>query len=56
MNSLVEFQKEEYEELIKILGLSNDNLSELETSDDYFNAWNFGLQEEDCDYIITASL
>ena len=56
MKSTIEFQKEEYEKLMEVLGLSNDNYAENTEREEYFNAWGFGLQEEDCNFKIGTSL
>ena len=55
MKSTIDFQKEEVEKLIDSLGLK-DNVPEEIDDTDYFNAWNFGLRKEDCEFTISASL
>ena len=55
MKTIVDFQKEEYEKLIETLGLKESTPEEADNTD-YFNAWNFGLREEDCEFTISASL
>ena len=55
MEKHIELQKEEYETLLENLGL-NDNDPEKTDETDYFNAWNFGIKEEDCKFIIKSSL
>lgn len=54
MKTIMDFQKEEYELLMDTLGLKD---SDPEDTNDtvYFNAWNFGLREEDCEFTISAS-
>lgn len=55
MKTITDFQKEEYEKLIETLGLEDNNPEETDDSE-YFNAWSFGLKEEDCEFTISASL
>ena len=55
MKSVEVLKKEEFEKLIETLGL-NDKESDSGDDTDYFNAWGFGLREEDCDFTISASL
>lgn len=54
MKTIKEFQKEEYELLMDTLGLK-DSTPEDTNDTVYFNAWNFGLREEDCEFTISAS-
>ena len=59
MKSAIDFQKEEYDALMKVLGLDN-NESVDETNDNntdkYFDAWNFGRADEDSSFFATAAL
>lgn len=55
MQSVVEFQQEEYEKLIDILGM-RDNKPEETDDTDYFNAWFFGKREEDFLYTNSSSV
>ena len=55
MKSVEVLKKEEFEKLIETLGL-NDKEFDSGDDTDYFNAWGFGLREEDCDFTISASL
>ncbi len=55
MKTVIDFKKEEYEKLIETLDLV-ENMPDQTDDIDYFNAWNFGLKEEDCNFIISASL
>ena len=54
MKTSSDFQKEDYEKLLEILNLNDD--SEESDNTDYFNAWNFGLRAEDCEFTISAAL
>lgn len=55
MQSIIEFQQEEYEKLIEILGLKDNNPKETDDTD-YFNAWFFGKREEDFLYTNSSSV
>ena len=50
-----DFPEEEYEKLIELLGLGDNSLETVDKSE-FFNAWNFGLKEEDCEFILSTSL
>lgn len=54
MKTYIDFQKEEYEKLLILLGLM-DNDSEM-GEDDYFNVWGFGVREEDNDFTTGSSV
>lgn len=56
MKSTIEFQKEEYERLLNLLELSEGSFAEQPDDENYFNAWNFGLREEDCNFRNSASI
>lgn len=53
----LDFQKEEYEALMKVLGLDNgESTDEENDTDKYFDAWNFGRTDEDSNFFATATL
>lgn len=57
MKSTIDFQKEEYEALMKVLGLDNgESTDEENDTDKYFDAWNFGRTDEDSNFFATATL
>lgn len=57
MKSAMDFQKEEYDALMKVLGLDNNELAdETNDTDKYFDAWNFGRTDEDSNFFATAAL
>ena len=57
MKSTIDFQKEEYEALMKVLGLDNgESTDEENDTDKYFDAWNFGRTDEDSNFLATATL
>ena len=49
--SVETLEREEYEKMMQILGLSDSRDDYDET--DYFDAWNFGKTEEDYEFIVT---
>lgn len=53
MKSTIDFQKEEYDALMQMLGLDND---ESDDTDKYFDAWNFGKTSDDSNFFATATL
>ena len=55
MNTILDFQKEDYNKLIESLKLEED-MEDKTDNTDYFNAWNFGLSEEDFEFVLSASL
>lgn len=55
MENNLNFEKAEFEKLMELLGLSNNQPETYEDSD-YFNAWGFGLKKEDCEFTIEASM
>lgn len=57
MKSAMDFQKEEYDALMKVLGLDNsESADETNDTDKYFDAWNFGRTDEDSNFFATAAL
>ena len=52
MKSTIDFQKEEYEALMKVLGLDNGESTDEEND----TAWNFGRTDEDSNFFATATL
>ena len=57
MKSTMDFQQEEYEALMKVLGLDKEESSDkVSDKDEYFNAWNFGRSDEDSNFLATATL
>lgn len=56
MESTIDFQREEYEALMKVLGLDNDGFAETDDTAKYFDAWNFGRTDEDSNFFATTAL
>lgn len=56
MESTIDFQREEYEALMKVLGLDNDGFDETDDTAKYFDAWNFGRTDEDSNFFATTAL
>lgn len=50
------FEKEEYQKLMETLGLVDYTAEDVDDENDYFNAWNFGITEDDCNFSISSSL
>lgn len=55
MDMIISFDKEEYEKIIQLLGLRDNQDQELEDDTDYFNAWNFGQTEDDYQFLTYPS-
>ena len=55
MDSIVSFDKEEYEKIMQLLGLRDNQNQEQEDDTDYFNAWNFGHTEDDYQFLTYPS-
>ena len=56
MESTIDFQREEYEALMKVLGLDNDGFDETDDTAKYFDAWNFGRTDEASNFFATTAL
>lgn len=55
MDTILTFDKEEYDKLVELLGLTDNSIGEEDT-EKYFDAWNFGQSENDCNFYTHASL
>lgn len=56
MNRTGIFEGEEYEKLMKLLGISEEEKKEDQDETDYFNAWNFGYTETDFEFTVNDSV
>lgn len=56
MDAVLTFDREEYEKMMELLGLQDNQNDESINYDDYFNAWNFGQTEKDYIFITRASV
>lgn len=55
MDMVLDFDREEYDMIIKLLGLVENPNENAEDDTDYFNAWNFGQSENDYRYFTHSS-
>ena len=56
MKTISALEALEYEKMMEMLGLNDNDVTSEEDDTDYFNAWYFGQNEEDCRFSICASL
>ena len=56
MDTVLTFDREEYEKMMQLLGLQDNQPDEPADDTDYFNAWNFGQTEKDYLFVTHSSI
>lgn len=56
MDTVLTFDREEYEKMMELLGLQDNQPDEPADDTDYFNAWNFGQTENDYLFVTHSSI
>lgn len=56
MDTVLSFDREEYEKMMQLLGLQNNQPDDTADDTDYFNAWNFGQTENDYLFVTHSSI